>query len=156
MNKNKKITIVLILILSAAPVLIAQRDVFLEMDVDKLKKQVRDLQSPPDFSTDVGRKAYLLDHPSTPYRYKGTDASNTLQRDADDLAEKAGYTSATINQKEDIISLILKGNPSINKQELKIMSSTDIRKLIYNSYRSQGKSMSEARDLADKMALPHF
>ena len=45
MNKNKKITIVLILILSAAPVLIAQRDVFLEMDVDKLKKQVRDLQS---------------------------------------------------------------------------------------------------------------
>jgi len=79
---------------------------------------------------------------------------NTLQQDADELAEKNGYSSPSSGVKQDITQFILKGNPSVNKAELKNMSTSDLQKLIYNSYRQQGKSMSEARELAEKTPIP--
>ncbi|NBZ94861.1 MAG: hypothetical protein EBR40_00230 [Proteobacteria bacterium] len=62
--------------------------------------------------------------------------------------------------KEDLITLMIKGDPSLKKEilkeQLKTMSDTDVRKLIYNGYRNSGKNIIEARELSEKINIPNF
>lgn len=100
-----------------------------------------------DLSTDAGRKVYLMEHPQYPNQYSGTDGARKLQEDADKLAGKPSGGQG-------LYALLKPANPSLTSDDLKSMGEPDVRKLFYNKYRAEGKSMQEARAMSEQVAIP--
>jgi len=73
---------------------------------------------------------------------------------ADALAAKNPSSKSTSSSGGSLYDSLKSSNPSLTQDSLRTMSEADIRTLLYNKFRQEGKSMGEARSLAASAAIP--
>jgi hypothetical protein len=131
-----------------------QLDPAIELNLMRQQQQNQKQYTQVDLSTDAGRKVYLREHQRYSGQYDGTDGSRKLQEAADELAAHDSPTKSPTSSGGSLYDSLKSSNPSLTKDSLRTMSESDVRALLYNKFRQEGKSMSEARQLAAIAPIP--